>query len=449
MKGTNGDIPCLISEKILFWRADREPVPPTYFLLYTRNNSYSPHYLSDKNSFVTSNFNPNLRTVIILDGYQGSPNAEHIIYLKTAFLYYENCNVIIVDWTKGASAFIFPFAMRNTLIEGKYIAEQLELWKNYTDLDFRNVHIIGFSLGGQTAGFIGKYVKTGKIGRITGLDIVGACYVSFSSKYKLHYSDAMFVDVISVSSSFQLLIEQPTGHVFFRPDGGQIGRGCADRLVELNFWKLFGCTHMRTVYLFASTLYTKVLPVAYSCKDRTTFYRGKCSECGSDGKKCALMGIQAEKYADKIINGTIIMYLATTFTDEYFLNQYHVEIALGSGRNVTVQEGKLALIINSGRVNAVLNKDLFLQDTTEKFYPGTNYTYLFITTHNIDRITDLQFLWYSTVPSINNKLYVKCIKIVPMNNLERDRSNLTTYGITNGEAIPPHNVVNINLRRSC
>ncbi|XP_067142559.1 lipase member I-like isoform X1 [Centruroides vittatus] len=446
----NADIPCPLCEEIIFFGAEHASVPPTFFLLYTRENLYYPENITFVNCSENSNYDPNKKTVILLDGYNGSPNSEHIIFLKQAYLKYEDCNVIVIDWSIASSALIFPTAIRNTLIIGKYIAEQFEIWKKTCkEIQFEKFHVIGFSLGGQTVGFIGKYMKTGKIGRITGLDIVGFCFASFSSKYKLHYTDAKFVDVISVSSATQLIIEQPTGHVHFKPDGGKIGKGCAEDILNLNFDVLFRCTHMRTVYLFTSTFYSECLPVGYQCKDMKTFARGECNKCGEDGKQCAALGIQAEKYSNKIINGTITMYLATTFTDNYCLYHYHVEVTLASKQNSSTEAGKLALIINNSTVNQVLNSDLYIQDATDIFNPNKTYGYLMITTHKIDPITNLEFFWYTTRPKIDNKLYVKCIKIVPMNNLEMNRSKLTYYGTTNGKAIYPQETVPIYSKTSC
>ncbi|XP_067142393.1 inactive pancreatic lipase-related protein 1-like [Centruroides vittatus] len=465
-KETNADIPCPpFFEYIVFAKAKITPVPPTYFLLYTRKNPSYPNYLTDKNSFYTSHFNPELKTIIIVHGFAENPISEDVNFLKTAFLHYEECNVILVDWKIGALSPTFPKAMRVTLVEGKYIAEQLERWKKFINLDFNKFHIIGFSLSGQLVGFIGKYMKTGRIGRITGIDVIGACFSSFSPRYKLHYSDAKFVDAISTTSANQFITGKPTGHLHFMIDGGLVGRGCKDNIANFDLntsfikgifvglysaiLRSFFCSHMRGFYLFASTLYhPEFLPVAYKCKDYETFKKGKCSECGTDGRNCAAIGIHAEKYADKIINGTVTMYAATTFTDGYFLYQYHVEVTFGFTADTTIEVGKLVLIINS-KIIKILDKDLYIQYVKSIFKPGATYTYLMTTTHDLEPITNLKVFWYSALPRKDNKLYIRCVKIVPMNNLQTDRFKLTTFGTTNGEAILPHHIVKLHLGKSC
>ncbi|XP_023239673.1 uncharacterized protein LOC111638245 [Centruroides sculpturatus] len=133
---------------------------------------------------------------------------------------------------------------------------------------------------------------------------------------------------------------------------------------------------------------------------------------------------------------------------EYALYQYHVEVKLSSGPNSTTEVGKLILIINS-RIIKILNKDQHLQSITESFQPEEKKQYLITTTHDIFPIIKVQFYWYTVSPRKDNKLYVQCIKIVPMNNLETNRSNLTTYGTTNGEPISPENIILLALNSSC
>lgn len=74
----------------------------------------------------------------------------------------------MVDWSNG-NGFPYTKATANTQIVGAEVA----LFINYLieehgakAIDF---HVIGHSLGGQTAGYVGERVKG--LGRITGIDI--------------------------------------------------------------------------------------------------------------------------------------------------------------------------------------------------------------------------------------------------------------------------------------
>lgn len=88
------------------------------------------------------------------------------------------------------------------------------------------VHIIGHSLGGQAAGFVGKYIKkmtNGKqIARITGLDPARPLfetYVNNPSKH-LDKSDAQFVDIVHTDGGV-FGFSSAIGTVDFFPNGGK------------------------------------------------------------------------------------------------------------------------------------------------------------------------------------------------------------------------------------
>ena len=51
---------------------------------------------------------------------------------------------------------------------GNHTAKFIDWLVKNKDLDLKKVHIIGHSLGAHTAGFSGKYLKSGTVARITG-----------------------------------------------------------------------------------------------------------------------------------------------------------------------------------------------------------------------------------------------------------------------------------------
>ncbi|XP_037501358.1 LOW QUALITY PROTEIN: hepatic triacylglycerol lipase-like [Rhipicephalus sanguineus] len=70
------------------------------------------------------------------------------------------------------------------------------------------IHVIGFSLGAQAAGFCGRhfYNKTGeKIGRITGLDPAGPLFEG--TNVALSRDDALFVDVIHSNAGMSVAMD--------------------------------------------------------------------------------------------------------------------------------------------------------------------------------------------------------------------------------------------------
>lgn len=61
----------------------------------------------------------------------------------------------------------YPTAAGNCLPIGKFSAKFVDFLV-LMGLKLKRLHIIGMSLGGQIAGITGKYVRTGRVHRITG-----------------------------------------------------------------------------------------------------------------------------------------------------------------------------------------------------------------------------------------------------------------------------------------
>ena len=93
--------------------------------------------------------------------------------MKDALLRREDCNVILVDWSGGAKT-LYGQSVGNTQLVGAQVAELIRfLIKSASGSpdSAKMFYIVGFSLGGQAAGFAGKYLKEKArmtLGRITG-----------------------------------------------------------------------------------------------------------------------------------------------------------------------------------------------------------------------------------------------------------------------------------------
>ena len=102
-------------------------------------------------------------------------NLEGIYYeIKGALLNREDCNVIMVDWSKGAAS---PYgqATGNARLVGAQIGELIRFLIASTSHSHSSAvnrfYIVGHSLGAQVAGYAGSYLqdKYGlSLGRITG-----------------------------------------------------------------------------------------------------------------------------------------------------------------------------------------------------------------------------------------------------------------------------------------
>lgn len=137
------------------------------------------------------------------------------------------------------------------------------------------VHIVGYSLGGQIAGRVGRYVKAisngaRKIGRITGIDPCNLdIFTLFSIGSVLGVNDATFVDTIKAESVLTGS-KDTLGHVNFYVNGG-ISQSMCDNDIH--------CSHsMGPKYWAESVKRSNQLSfAAKKCINWVTFLAGNCS----------------------------------------------------------------------------------------------------------------------------------------------------------------------------
>lgn len=92
----------------------------------------------------------------------------------TAYLLHEDVNVIVVGWGVLA-ADVYPVAANNTRKVGEFLGDFLEFLNRESNLEYKDVHISGHSLGSHVAGYAGAYLD-GRIGRITGIFRLGCIH---------------------------------------------------------------------------------------------------------------------------------------------------------------------------------------------------------------------------------------------------------------------------------
>jgi hypothetical protein len=93
-----------------------------------------------------------------------------LITLFSAYLTRGSYNVILVDWNSLSALPWYSAAVRNCQVVGKYLAKFLE-YLDSRGIPLHNVHVLGFSLGAEVAGFAGQDLRHGKeprLHRITG-----------------------------------------------------------------------------------------------------------------------------------------------------------------------------------------------------------------------------------------------------------------------------------------
>ncbi|KAG0420946.1 hypothetical protein HPB47_003166 [Ixodes persulcatus] len=270
----------------------------TKFMLYSRKNRQVPVFLDylRYESLGVDQFKQQKSLVFIVHGFGEDGNATWILKMKDAFLEMEDVNVVAVDWNKGCPQPMYLTAAANTALVGRQIARLVEvLAHRHPDTVVpAKVHLVGFSLGAQVAGFAGRSFNrtTGKkIGRITGLDAAGPLFESYGIHVNRH--DAQFVDGIHTSAGRNLLkgclgMKKPYGNANFYPNGGKSQPGCW-------FFDL-ACHHRRSVEYFMESIQS-----ARSCQFKAlkcpggqkAFIGGRCGKSGHDWGEMGYHSIDA------------------------------------------------------------------------------------------------------------------------------------------------------------
>lgn len=131
-----------------------EPEKDMYFDLFTMANPKKPQKIAFGNStsLAQSNFNKNNPTRIFIHGWAASG------YFTTEFpdAYFENgnheVNYIAIDWEKGAKTKMYNIARGRVGAVAEYAAKFIDFLAKSGGMRFKDLIIIGFSLGAHIAG---------------------------------------------------------------------------------------------------------------------------------------------------------------------------------------------------------------------------------------------------------------------------------------------------------
>ena len=148
-----------------------------------------------------------------------------------------NYNLIYVNWVCLASVgTAYITAAKNAWSVGDYTGEFLKNLITVSGLSHANLHLVGFSLGGQGVGAMGRKLEelTGiKADRLTSIDPAAPFFDILEPEGNwVGSNDANFVDIIHVNSDYTfcggLSLAGPLGDVDFYPNGGLHQPGCTD-----------------------------------------------------------------------------------------------------------------------------------------------------------------------------------------------------------------------------
>ncbi|KAL0105238.1 hypothetical protein PUN28_016712 [Cardiocondyla obscurior] len=271
---------------------------PATFKLYTRENPFGEEQLFLNNTEVlyASHFNESRPTKFIVHGFSDTGSEGWIRDLIDAYLLYQDVNVVVVGWGILASD-AYPVAAKNTRLVGDYLGQFLDFLNRDSNLEYKDVHISGHSLGSYVAGFAGAY-HDGRVGRITGLDPASPLFETISGvvgpEYRLDPTDAQFVDVIHTSGPvFGFLA--PLGHADFYPNDGKIPQPGCSFTPTITY-----CSHSRAHQLMTESIGSTVGFKARMCDSWEKYKEQLC-----DYNPVVLMG----EYASTSLRGKF--YLLT------------------------------------------------------------------------------------------------------------------------------------------
>jgi pimeloyl-ACP methyl ester carboxylesterase len=167
------------------------------FHLYTRDTQEKPHQLDlNKPKTITrAKFAKNRPLIILIHGYTGDKDYSPNMQVRPAYFKKNEFNVVSVDYKNLVLEPCYPFAVTNLPTVANCTAQLLDFVMDRNIFSLESIHVIGFSLGAQTAGMVANYLKKGrKLKRITGLDPAKPLFVRAPNEGRLDANDAEFVE---------------------------------------------------------------------------------------------------------------------------------------------------------------------------------------------------------------------------------------------------------------
>ena len=248
----------------------------TKFFLYNRNGDEQIY----TDGLANSSYLQQRETKILVHGYRGSIDRWAI---DTAALLLDlgDYNVIAVDWRSGAKKANYYKSAANTRLVGAQIGLLVNALEEIYQIPPSDVHIIGHSLGAQTAGYAGKSISG--LGRISALDPAGPAFYNNDRRVRVSRRDAAFVDVLHTNGDTSLAggfgLEDAVGNADFYVNGGKDQPGCDSNL----------CSHNRAVDLYMETIKQSCSFLSYPCKPGNRCILSK-RRCISGDRGCARAG---------------------------------------------------------------------------------------------------------------------------------------------------------------
>ncbi|XP_055538359.1 pancreatic lipase-related protein 2-like isoform X1 [Wyeomyia smithii] len=245
------------------------------FLLYTRSTADSPQRIAnnDYDSVMSSQFNPNNPTRIVIHGWGGSQNSLINLNIRNELFNQGQFNFIFVDWGAGNDPF-YPNSRRLVYPVGIATSNLIDYLVKVADLDRADVVVIGHSLGAHAAGNVGKG-QLGRLPTIIGLD-PALPFFAGDVIDRIKKTDAEHVEIIHTNGGVAGFLD-PIGDADFYPNWGRIQPGCGPDVGG-------GCAHQRAVDYYVESIASSVGFNAVQCSSFQDIRRGICSATGETAR---------------------------------------------------------------------------------------------------------------------------------------------------------------------
>ncbi|XP_075989794.1 pancreatic lipase-related protein 2-like [Anticarsia gemmatalis] len=231
-----------------------------YHLFTAANPQVSQPLLNGNTALLeASNFNASLQTAVLIHGFQDTVISPFNSVVVAAYIQ-EDVNVIVVDWSTGASG-LYTSAVLNTPTSGIAVASFIAWLSDASGASLDTFHVVGHGLGGHQAGIVGRNLG-GQIGYITALDPAFTGWVTNDNKFQP--DDGVYTEVVHTSAGLSGYLAD-LGQVDFYPNGGVDMPGCITQ----------DCDHARSFHYFAESLVSGGF-TGNRCSSYLTAMLGQC-----------------------------------------------------------------------------------------------------------------------------------------------------------------------------
>lgn len=307
-------------------------------------------------------------------------------------------DALIVRWTGGAKDPLYFQAASNTRVVGMALAMVMNKLSAKKKISVANSTIIGFSLGGQVAGYAGSNIP--RLRRIIAIDPAGPFFQCMHHKARLDATDADFVQAIHTNGDYFLMggcgTHQQFGDMDVYFNGGTQQPGCGrgfaqsySSLLKLNFSLMVessSCSHNRAPRLLTEILAHALNPeqkcqmVAFPCQSAEDWKAGECFTCPPNG--CPTVGYMTDLNSGR--------------TGRYYLNTLGENVTSGSwcGRQLkltlvsdSVVKGKIEVIFHAQNE---MSKPSTFQTEDETIGSGIAKSSIAVVPHNMKPIDKVE-----------------------------------------------------------